>query len=383
MPHDLAELLKHVADRPEGDLNVPALWARGRRERRRRIAGSVVVTLVLLAAGTAAGTSLNLGDDDEPGPVRPAVNGRNGATAATYAFHALLNTVGYSHDYDGVQQTGPSQWKVTFHSNVAGRNDKFAIVVGERDGILVVKSLTGAFDSEDRDQWLAFTEKAESISARGHEFFDLRLDRGTVSARTFWIGPIPSSYTEVCAPSFIDKEGDKVSLGSMFGLHAPREEAQRDGAEVRLEGGAADGVDPRIHCRAADSPTFVPVGEPRIEPVGSVRELGRTDDVDPDQLDPDRFVFVVVRLESGVESRGERYSFGESICSAKVFDEGGREIGSQESTLSMATFTPAAERDVDKTMDWRSLVEVGDSERADSATVHCRPATPELGFGPE
>jgi hypothetical protein len=383
MPHDLADLLKRAADRPEGDLNVPALWARGRRERRRRIAGTVVVALVLLAAGTAAGTSLNLGDDDEPGLVKPAANDRDGAPAATFAFHALLNTVGYSHDYEGVEQTGPRQWKVTFRSDVAGPNGKFAIVVGERDGILVVKSVTGAFDSEDRDQVLAFTEKAESNSARGHEFFDLRLDRGTVSARTFWIGPIPSSYREVCAPSFSNKEGDKVSLGSMFGLHAPREEAERDGAEVVIEGGAADEVDPRIHCLPADSPAFVPVGEPQIEAVRSVRELGRTDDVDPDQLDPDRFVFVAVRMEYRVESRGERYSFGESICSAKVFDQGGREIGSQQSTLSLATFTPAADSDVDKTMDWRSLVEVGDSERAHSATVDCRPAMPEIFFGPK
>ena len=386
MPHDLAELLKRAADRPDGDLNVHELWDRGRGKRRRRIAGSVFVTVVLFAAGAAAATSLSMGPGDRTDAVQPGAGNGGEAQAATFAFHALLNTIGYDHDYQGVKKTSSNQWKVTFSTEVSGRSDEFAIVVETRNGTLAVSSVTGRLDADDRDQLLAFTESAGDIRERGYEFFNVKVDGGTLSARAFWTGAIPSSNREVCAPNFINEEADKFSLGTFFGLHAPRDEGNRDGADILIE--EVDSIGdptPAILCRPARSPAFVLVGEAYFEPV-TARDLAGT----KDDLDPDRHVFVASAAEYqrgehwAVSASGHRpYSFGEAICTARVFDEQGREIGTQESRVDLAIFTPAPVGGDQKNFDVRVPVAVADPDRADSATLDCRPAMPKLVFVPE
>lgn len=386
MPHDLAELLRRAADRPDGDLNVHELWDRGRGRRRRRIAGSVFVTVLLLAAGAAAATSLSLSPGDRTDAVQPGATNGGEAQAATFAFHALLNTVGYDHDYQGVNKTSSNRWTVTFKSEVSGAPDEFAIVVGRRKGTLAVTSVTGRLDADDRDQLLAFTENAGEIRDRGYEFFNVKVDGGTLSARAFWTGDIPSSNREVCAPNFINEEADKFSLGTFFGLHAPQDEGKRDGTDILIEDVDSIGdPTPAILCRSARSPAFVLVGEPHFEPV-TARDLAGT----KDDLDPDRHVFVAARAEYqqgdywAVSASGHRpYSFGESICTARVLDEQGREIGTQEGRVDLAIFTPAPEGGNDKSFHVRVPVAVADPERADSATLDCRPVMPKLVFVPE
>ncbi|MDQ4144620.1 MAG: hypothetical protein M3198_12930 [Actinomycetota bacterium] len=401
---------------------------------RRRVFATAVSSALLVSTGVSF--ALWPSPSRDQGPVVAAGSTPEGARAATFAFHALLEVADYGHpergsyDYRGVEQTGPREWRATF---LAGRDPvllrqsiqtrlqvveeaqssdeqgpriereiarlerdilslerqleaveeagepEILVTVRLEDPDLQVAAVEGAVTEEEREQLLTYSEEARSIQVGGHEFYRLRVRRTddgfNVNAPYFWTGPIPSSMRERCGAVLIDDDETLTKLdGERAFVHtAPPEEDRRDGGIL----GSQVSVPKRLQSLSGLQATM------KCEPLdaegwvtsGEARIETPTEkmvDGNGTPLDPERHVVV----EIDVVYEGDPGV--ESICIARVFDDSGQEVSSHGQTLY-----PPNERLERSTQTAEIGVDVGDPEAADYATVSCQPTVPGVLLGPD
>ena len=432
---DLAKLKAASDSWPVPAHDLPHVQERARvLVRRRRVLTYGFSTLFILAV-VAVGLTWSQTLRDDNFQVRPAGETQEGARAATFAFHALLDTTNYNdpeigpYDYQSVEQTGSSEWKVHFevgadpqqirqilrsrrlmlnstrvratdefrneirdlkarlkNALAAGGPFDFEVTVEKSGQELRVAEIDGPASEQLKASLLAFTETVNEIPAQGMEHWNIRIKnfgRGDVSleANTFWTGTIPSAYRETCHLSLVNGDGKTLFTQQDSGDLAPQPDTAPESEDFRDWGfGGSGGRIPdrlldrddlhgEINCHPVDGEGWVAVGEAEVKPVTEEFSMGSAE-----RLDPERHVLVsshiVYKGDPGIES----------ICIARVFDEQGDEISSHGWTIPQMDElellygkNPKAEIPVD----------VGDPDLADYATVDCQPTVPGVNLGPD
>lgn len=405
--------------------------------RRRQLLTAGASMLFFLAIVAVSITWAPIGNDDDF-KIRPAGDTVQGGQAATFAFHALLETTDYTdpelgpYDYKSVDQIESRRWTVHFQvglnpeeissilqsrrgilseaprlsqrtrdklrediqeleerldeAEAAGGPFDFDVTVEGRGSEFHVAAVRGQVSDEIKSQLLSFSEPTNEVPAQGTEHWRVKArirDSGMISlsASTFWTGPIPSQYRETCLLSLIDAGGETVftqqespNFRTQIGT-APETEDLRDwgfgmsGGPVpnRLVG--RNDLEPVINCRPVEGDGWTAVGEAEIQPVKKKQfYMGSSA-----ELTPEQHVFVSSRVvyegEPGIES----------ICIARVFDQEGEEISSHGLTILEEELRIV----YGKVSPIKVPVNVGDPDEANYATMSCRPTVPGVNLGPD
>ena len=381
--HDLTELRAASDSWPVPAHDLETVKNRARTLVRRRRTVTYGFTALFLVAVIAVGLtwSRTLGKDNFQ--IRPAGETQEGARAATFAFHALLETTDFtnpdigSYDYKSVDQTGPSEWRVHFtvgsdpqeiqqllesrrmavqellengrdpksRSVEALRDNireleagyKIAVFVGgpfdfnlttQQDGqVLQVSGVNGPFPEDAKDDLLAFEETVGEIPAQGTEHWHVRARIGkhgnvSLKAATFWTGPIPSDYRETCLLSFVDNEGETVFTQQESGNFAPQTDEAPPSEDLRDWGFGSSGG--RVPDRLLDRDDLH--GEINCHPLDGDGWVA----IGEAEIKPVKDEFSIASAEpldpnrhvivsSDIVYKGDPGI--ESICIARVFDE--------------------------------------------------------------
>ena len=406
--------------------------------RRRRIVAAGASMLFLLGIVAVSVTWTRIGNEGDF-KIRPAGDTVEGGRAATFAFHALLETTDYNdpefgpYDYKSVEQTAPNRWLVHFtvgsdpqeiasllHSRrmilteaprvsqrtrdqlqqeiqeleerleeaeATGGPFDFDMTVESDGSQLRVLDVSGSFSKGIESDLLSFTEGTNEVPAQGTEHWRVkaritaRFREISLRANTFWTGTIPSEYRETCLLSMVDAEGKTVFTQQESRTYRPLIHTAPETEDLRDWGFGSEGgrVPKRLIGRDDLEPliTCKPVNGKGWIAVGEATiEPVKENDFPMDGSEkPHPDSHVFVVSE--VEYQGAPGI--ESICIARVFDDDGDEISSHGLTILEEELKLL----YGKVSPIKIGVDVGDPDNANYATVECQPTVPGVNLGPD